>query len=236
MKILLLLLALVLPTLAVAQTIPTMVGDMAAEVKGKTMRIAVLEFSYSNHKASPGPAIIQERITTAMAKAKVGTLVERSLLNRVMGELKLQRSGIMDETTIKKLGKVLGVDAVVVGTLNDLDKETTEVNARLVNTETAEIISAGSAIVDKTWFNEAALIKFSPEATDLAPTKSIMDARLAQVKGMVGKNINPREDGLIDVNGVAVDADTFDKAIMSAILNDVKAKGKELPPMAKEGQ
>ncbi|MBI4799312.1 MAG: hypothetical protein HY794_11405 [Desulfarculus sp.] len=41
--------------------------------------------------------------------------------------------------TTKELGKILGADAVVIGTLHDLSQKKTEINARIIQTETGKI-------------------------------------------------------------------------------------------------
>jgi len=114
-------------------------------------RLAVLEFPYTDGKSSQGPAVVQERLTTALAGNKKISLIERALLAKVMGELNLQASGAIDEDTAKKLGKLLGADAIVTGTLNDLKEGRTEINARVVDAGSARILTAASATVEKTW-------------------------------------------------------------------------------------
>lgn len=116
-----------------------------------SIKIAVLEFPYTDGRKSEGSIIIQERLTTSLAQNKKITLIERSLLQKVMEELNLQTTGAIDDETTKKLGKVLGADAIVTGTLNDVKKEKVEINARIVQTETAKILSAGKAVIEKTW-------------------------------------------------------------------------------------
>ncbi|MDQ7773962.1 MAG: CsgG/HfaB family protein [Elusimicrobiales bacterium] len=114
-------------------------------------KLAVLEFPYAGGKASEGPVVVQERLTTSLAQKKKVVLIERGLLRKVMGELNLQSSGAFDEDTVKKLGKLLGADGVVTGTLNDVRKDRTEINARVVESGTGKILSAGALTVRKTW-------------------------------------------------------------------------------------
>ena len=135
-----------------AQSLDKLAGKLSAGLKDRpSIRLAVLEFPYTGGKASEGPVIVQERLTTALAQNKKITLIERGLLKKVLGELNLQASGSMDEETVKKLGKMLGADAIVTGTLNDIKETQTEINARIVETETARILAAASLSVKKTW-------------------------------------------------------------------------------------
>ncbi|MFC1546426.1 hypothetical protein ACFL4O_01775, partial [bacterium] len=64
---------------------------------------------------------------------------------------KLQASGIVDCETAKSLGKILGVEGIITGTMMNIAKNRLEVNARLIKTETAEILIAGSMIIKKNW-------------------------------------------------------------------------------------
>ncbi|MEA3307323.1 MAG: FlgO family outer membrane protein, partial [Elusimicrobiota bacterium] len=118
---------------------------------GSHLKLAVLDFNYTDGRKSQGPVIIQERLTTLLAQNKKLTLIERNLLKKIMGELKLEASGAIDTKTAKKIGKLLGVDAIASGTLNDLKDSKTEINARIIETESAKILSAASAIIEKTW-------------------------------------------------------------------------------------
>lgn len=52
------------------------------------------------------------------ARTDIYTLVERSRLDAVLKEQNLGTSGIVDEGQAANLGKVLGVDAIIIGTVN----------------------------------------------------------------------------------------------------------------------
>src|SRR5258708_18910176 len=101
----------------------------------KPRRIAVLTFPYHNGDISNGSSIVSERLTTLMVQRGGAEVVERALLDKAMGEARLGISGALDPATTQKLGKVLGVPAIVTGTLIDLEGKETEVNAPLIETE-----------------------------------------------------------------------------------------------------
>lgn len=117
------------------------------------IKLAVLEFPYINRKESDGPIVVQERLTTLFAKNRKITLIERNLLRKVAGELKLQASGVTDEKSTRKMGQLLGAEAVLTGTLNDVSDSEVEVNARVLIVETAKIVSAEKITVKRTWKN-----------------------------------------------------------------------------------
>src|SRR5205823_6173557 len=47
--------------------------------------------------------------------------------------------------------KMLGANVIVTGTLIDLEEDVTEVNARLVQTETGAILAAATTRIPRTW-------------------------------------------------------------------------------------
>ncbi len=163
------------------------------------IKLAVLEFPYAGGAASDGPVVVQERLTTALAQNRKITLVERALLKKVMEELELQASGAIDDETVKKLGRQLGADAVVTGTLNDLKDENTEVNARVVETETGKILAAASAVVEKTWRDGPVTPPTAPKDFGARPlvqvamlldTSSSMDGLINQARTQLWKIVN----------------------------------------------
>ncbi len=114
-------------------------------------KIAVLSFPYHDGCISSGSSIISEHLTNLLVDRKGVQVIERTLLSKMMGEMKLEESGVTESSDTQKLGKVLGVDAIVTGTLIDLDDNQTEVNARLIKTDTGEVLAAATTRVDRTW-------------------------------------------------------------------------------------
>jgi len=127
-------------------------------------KIAILPFSYADGRtAAKDGAIVSERITMRLIKQQKFDVVERSLLDKVMGELKLQSTGMMDATSTQQLGKLLGVQAIVTGTLVEMQAGKIEVNARLIKTETAQAIGASQVDVEKDWVGDAATQQIQPQ-------------------------------------------------------------------------
>lgn len=128
------------------------VNDLSAAgaaLKDKT--VALIPFLDSDEKANKKNAnIISERILTKLIKQGTFKIVERNLLDKVLGELKLQASGVIDSENTKKLGKVLGVEAIITGTVAETARGEIDVNARLINVETAQAIGASRITLDKT--------------------------------------------------------------------------------------
>jgi len=118
----------------------------------KSHKIAILTFPYHDGRISSGSSIISERLTTYLFKEGM-QVVERRLLLKILEEQKLGGTGVLDPTSAKELGKVLGVDAIITGTLIDGDDGKTEVNARMIHTMTGEILAAAVTKIDRIWWD-----------------------------------------------------------------------------------
>jgi TolB-like protein len=128
-------------------------------------RIAVIPFtSASNNKIAQDGFIVAERLSTEIVNIKKFEVVERNVLYKVLEELKLQQSGVVDQTMAKEIGKILSVDALVTGTLIEVDDEI-EVNARLIRTDTAEVIKATKVRIKKDWGVSYALERAKTDIT-----------------------------------------------------------------------
>jgi TolB-like protein len=119
--------------------------------RAPSKRIAVLSFPYHNGDESSGSSLVAERLTTLFVESGRAEVVERALLDKAMGEIRLGLTGALDPATGQKLGKTLGVSAIVTGTLIDLEEGMTEVNARLIQTESGAILAATRTRIERTW-------------------------------------------------------------------------------------
>lgn len=80
-------------------------------------------------------------LVPAMLKHGRFSLVERSRLKEVLEELKLSESGLVDEDSALKVGKVLAADCMLFGSVLERTNSV-EIYARMVDTETTEILAA----------------------------------------------------------------------------------------------
>jgi len=131
------------------------ITEAGVSVQGK--KIAIIPFSYADGRAAAKDgSVISERLTIKMINMHKFEIIERSVLDKVMAELKLQASGTIDASSAQQLGKVLGVEAIVTGTLVEMQAGQIEVNARLIKTETAQAIGASQVTLKKDWIGDAA--------------------------------------------------------------------------------
>jgi Mg-chelatase subunit ChlD len=110
-------------------------------------RLAIMPLSLAEG-APQGMAAQAEYLGSQLAQAaalsKVFTMVERKDLQKVLDELELQLTGLADEGAAAKVGKLLGAEVLVTGTVFRKG-EVYEVFLKLVRVETAEVLSANKA-------------------------------------------------------------------------------------------
>ena len=85
------------------------------------------------------------------------TVVERGEIGKLLGEQKLQASGAVDSDTAVRLGKVLGAGVILLGNIQKVDGKY-QINARLVNAESAEVLVSGYAELDANAFEDDARV------------------------------------------------------------------------------
>jgi TolB-like protein len=119
-----------------------------AEFGSRPVQIAVARFKGIGISDSAAVEDILEDLSTALVKTGVFQLVERSRLDEVLRELRIQNSGLVDSSTAKKLGKLVGARMVLVGSISDR-KDCYVINARLIDTESGLVGIAESIVIDK---------------------------------------------------------------------------------------
>jgi TolB-like protein len=115
----------------------------AARAEFKKTKIAVLDFQVQGRKndnADMGK-IVAEWFITALVQEGRFDVIERRLLEKVIEEQKIGVSGLVDEGSASKLGKVLGAKVVITGTVLEF-QNVLEVNARILEVESSSIIAA----------------------------------------------------------------------------------------------
>jgi len=117
----------------------------AAKAEFKRTKIAVLDFELkgAGFETEDMGGIVSEWFITAFVKDGRFDVIERGLLKKILDEQKLGMSGIIDETTATKIGNLLGVKIIISGSVLKL-QNILEINARIIDVETASIIAAES--------------------------------------------------------------------------------------------
>jgi TolB-like protein len=100
--------------------------------------IAVIEFVDLKGNVTDFGRFLSEELITRLHQTKKFKVIERQQLNRMIAEQKLSLTGMVDPASAQELGRVLGVDSIVFGSISDLVK-TLKINARLISAETGEV-------------------------------------------------------------------------------------------------
>jgi len=116
----------------------------ASTVVGERLTIAILPFDTKGIGGDLGEIDLLDKLTTAFYNMNRFKVIERAQLEQILNEQKLGMSGIVDVSTAAQIGKGMGVDAVVCGSIARAGN-TASIDARLVDTETAAIITAQDA-------------------------------------------------------------------------------------------
>ncbi|MCX6355238.1 MAG: 6-bladed beta-propeller [Candidatus Aureabacteria bacterium] len=111
----------------------------------KAVRIAIFDFKNNNPQAQSrgyGEAI-SEMFITAFAKRPNFEVIERKQLRKVLDEIELDQSGVVENETAKKVGKVLGIDVALAGGIAAF-AGSIQMDMRLLDVETGKVILADS--------------------------------------------------------------------------------------------
>jgi TolB-like protein len=108
-------------------------GHANAETK---QTIAVLDFESIGSEEHLGKAV-SEIMRTELIDANRYRVVERAQINKAISEQKLQKSGLIDDKSAVELGKILGADLIVIGSVVKIGTSYT-INSRMIDTKTGE--------------------------------------------------------------------------------------------------
>jgi TolB-like protein len=117
--------------------------------EGRTLRVAVTDFADLQGVVSDLGRYIAERLTTRLsAQTQKFRVIERRRLGQVLGELRFSMFDLVDPNKAKQLGKMLGVEAIVVGTVSDLGN-VVDIDTRVIEIETNHILPGTTAAISK---------------------------------------------------------------------------------------
>src|SRR5271165_7360778 len=173
-----LLLVLIAPLAALAQTSAPGAGAPSAQApQGRKKRVAVFDFDYATVKTNTAALFgtdidVGKGIADLLVKNLVNdgtySVIERKQLDKILGEQNFSNSNRADPASAARIGKILGLDAIIVGSITEFGNETknrniggggggfggfgiggighketkanVQIDARLVDVDTAEIL------------------------------------------------------------------------------------------------
>jgi curli biogenesis system outer membrane secretion channel CsgG len=175
-------------------------------------------------------------LVTELVKDGTYKIIERSQLEQILSEQHLGKDGTVSAAEAAKLGKLLGVSAVIVGSVTEFNTKTEKkgimgigkkvktakvaVNARIVDTSTAEIIFAAEGKGEEEESNVTVGSVYGSDTTGAsdtllsAATKKAMSGIIQILKDNSAKL---KEQTL---EGYVVNVDQGDKSIMIDLGSD----------------
>ncbi len=109
---------------------------------GERLAIAVLPFQGKGESQNYVDAATDKMILQ-LVNLRRFRVIERWKLDELLKEQELQVSGVVDEKTAVEIGRVAGADAIILGNITIIGSMTT-VNARVIDTQSSEVIVAKS--------------------------------------------------------------------------------------------
>jgi len=146
-------------------------------------RVAIMDFDYATVQTSSAALFgtnvdvgkgITDLLITDLVKDGTYSVIERQALDKLMAEQNFSNSNRADPTSAAKLGKLLGVDAIIIGAITEFGSETQKrnigggggnwggfgiggighsnskanvgINVRIINVETGEILGVAEGI------------------------------------------------------------------------------------------
>jgi TolB-like protein len=112
--------------------------------------IAVVDFTDLQGKPTELGRYLAEEFAVGLTRARQGfEVIDRTHLKTVLAENKLATTGLIDPATAKKLGQIVGADALVTGSMTPFS-ESVRVTVKVITTDTARIIAADATDLPKT--------------------------------------------------------------------------------------
>jgi len=120
------------------------VGKQTIKLVGERMGVAIFPFENKGASRDLGEIILDKMITVLWNQDRF-KVMERAALDRILAEQSLGQSGILDANTAAEIGKGIGVDAIIIGSVAASASGALSIDARVIDTESAAIIAAHDA-------------------------------------------------------------------------------------------
>jgi TolB-like protein len=115
----------------------------------KKSNLAVFPFEDRNVKMEQAEIgeTVSEMLITALIQTGSFKMVERTQMDKLLEEQALGLTGAIDDETAVEVGNLIGVDAIVVGSVSLFEKRL-ELDARVIDVNNGEVLTAASSSAD----------------------------------------------------------------------------------------
>ena len=189
------------------------------EIQTNTVAVMYFDNIANSEELEPLRKGLTDLVITDLSKVSALKVVERARLQKLLEEMELAETGVIDESTIPRTGRLLGAAKVVKGSFTALADENLLINVSFSETSTAEIkvVDSRQGRLQEIFDMEKALvfrvldemkIPYSPEeeeAIQKRPTENLL-AFLAYSRGLDGVD-KANYDAAIEAFQEAVELD-----------------------------
>lgn len=130
---------------AVASLASQIAESMTAQGK---KNVAILNFVSIGRETTVFGQFLSEELISRLFLTGKFKVIERRFLDQVMKEQDLTVSDLFESDSVADLGRLLGVEAVLLGTFTDVGIEV-RANGRLISTESGELFAVAMARINK---------------------------------------------------------------------------------------
>jgi len=215
-------------TLAYEQEINSLSTAMAEKIAAAGKKtIAVVDFTDLQGNVTELGRFLAEEFSVALAGTSKGfEVVDRTHLKSILAEHKLSATGLIDPQTARKLGQIVGVDAIITGTITPFG-DSIRVSAKVLDTATAKVISASTGNIAKTKAMEELLTRGIESAQ---PT-----SKQAPATGRISSPNNQKAKKVGDLVVTMKDVVVSSKERVGVIMDFLNQSDKELKLAASTG-
>ena len=125
------------------QSEPSGPSEPAPTVSSSGLSIAVADFSGADKELG---RFLADTLLTDLTQSERLHMVERAEIGKALTELKLQSTGLAEPQDVKKVGRLLGADRLIVGSYLVREGQLL-INARLLDVRTGRVTPGGAANV-----------------------------------------------------------------------------------------
>ena len=109
---------------------------------------SLMPFSPEKPATSSNAEYFTEQMNFSLAKNKIFRIVERKDMQKILDELKLQGTGIVDDRSATAAGKLMGARMIITGKVY-LSQNNYEIFLKLLRVETGEVLAVNKLKIDR---------------------------------------------------------------------------------------
>jgi len=114
-------------------------GVNLTDAQESSLKVGIMDFTSADENRND-QKLVSSVLSAGMGRYSFISLVERSQLGSLIKEIELSETGLLDEKTIIRAGKVFGLQVIVDGSIS----KSGSISARAIYSETARVIATGA--------------------------------------------------------------------------------------------